>query len=169
MAKHFESVPREMNTLLATSNFFPQTYFYLTNVLDSRLIVPLNGHIRELLHTKKRKDDTYDHLKAVLGDATMSCDIEIVGPEITSCSQGPSFFSDAITEDMFNVEMLQEHRDDSIAFKCPSITMDNLLSPSHTLVQIVCQDHKGLLYDVMRTFKDHNIQVRDFVVLICVT
>ncbi|KAI3447550.1 hypothetical protein Pfo_004215 [Paulownia fortunei] len=114
---------------------------------------------RELLHTNKRREDTYDHLKAVIGDANFSCDIEMVGPEITSCSQGPSFLSDAITEDMFNIEMLGEHQDDSIAFKCPSIMMDNLLSPSHTLVQIVCQDHKGLLYDVMRTLKDYDIQI----------
>jgi UTP:GlnB (protein PII) uridylyltransferase len=40
-----------------------------------------------------------------------------------------------------------------------SVNMDNSLSPGHTLVQIVCQDHKGLLYDIMRTLKDYNIQV----------
>ncbi|KAK6152361.1 hypothetical protein DH2020_014996 [Rehmannia glutinosa] len=114
---------------------------------------------RELLHTKTRKEDTCDHLKAVLGDATINCDIEMVGPETTSCSQEPSFITDAIAEDMFNIEKLNEHQEDSIAFKCPSITMDTLLSPSHTLVQIVCQDHKGLLYDVMRTLKDYNIQI----------
>ncbi|KAK6147078.1 hypothetical protein DH2020_017990 [Rehmannia glutinosa] len=114
---------------------------------------------RELLHTTKRKEDTSDHLKAVLGDAMISCDIQMVGPEITACSQGPSFLSDAITKGMFNIEMLDEHQDDSAALKCPSISMDNLLSPSHTLVQIVCHDHKGLLYDVMRTLKDYNIQI----------
>lgn len=124
---------------------------------------------RELLHTKKRKEDTCDHLKAVLGDGTISCDIEMVGPKITSSSHGPSFFSDGISEDMFNVEMLHENEDDSIAFKCPSITMDNTLSPSHTLVQIVCQHHKGLLYDVMRTLKDYNLQVRDSVLPVRVT
>lgn len=78
----------------------------------------------------------------------------MVGPEITACSQGTSFLSDAVTEGMFNVEMLH-----TAALKCPSITMDNSLSPSHTLLQLVCQDHKGLLYDVMRTLKDYNIQV----------
>ncbi|KAL0338504.1 UNVERIFIED_CONTAM: ACT domain-containing protein ACR10 [Sesamum angustifolium] len=114
---------------------------------------------RELLHTKNRQDDTYDHLKAVLGVAMISCDIEMVGPEIAACSQGPSFLSDAIAEDMFNTETLDEHPDDCVAFKPPSITMDNSLSPSHTLVQIVCEDHKGLLYDVMRTLKDYNIQI----------
>uniref|UniRef100_A0A6N2KMA1 ACT domain-containing protein ACR n=1 Tax=Salix viminalis TaxID=40686 RepID=A0A6N2KMA1_SALVM len=39
------------------------------------------------------------------------------------------------------------------------LNMDNSLSPGHTLVQIVCQDHKGLLYDIMRTLKDYNIQI----------
>ncbi|KZV26029.1 hypothetical protein F511_13907 [Dorcoceras hygrometricum] len=115
--------------------------------------------LRELLHTKKRKEDTRDYLGAVLGDAMISCDIEMVGSEITACSQGPSFLLDPTTEDMFNIEKLEEQSNNAASFKCPSITFDNLLSPSHSLVQIVCQDHKGLLYDIMRTLKDYNIQV----------
>ncbi|KAL3825853.1 hypothetical protein ACJIZ3_021882 [Penstemon smallii] len=115
---------------------------------------------RELLHTKKRKEDTYDHLKAVLGADMISCEIETVGPEIIACAQGlPSFLLDAISQGLFNIEVLDESQDSSIAFKCPSITMDNLLSPSHTLVQIVAQDHKGLLYDVMRALKEFNIKI----------
>ncbi|KAL0316200.1 UNVERIFIED_CONTAM: ACT domain-containing protein ACR10 [Sesamum radiatum] len=114
---------------------------------------------RELMHTKRRKEDVYDHLKAVLGDDNSSCEIELAGPDISASSQEPSFLSDAIIEDMFNIEMLEKHQDNSIAFKRPSITFDNLLSPSHTLIQIVCQDHKGLLYDIMRTLKDYNIQI----------
>lgn len=115
--------------------------------------------VRELLHTKKRQQDTYDHLKEVLGDAMINCDIEMVGPEITACSQGPSFLPHEITDGMFNVEMLDEHQNGFVAPENVSITMDNLLSPAHTLVQIVCQNHKGLLYDIMRTLKDYNIQV----------
>ncbi|KAK4386369.1 ACT domain-containing protein ACR10 [Sesamum angolense] len=118
-----------------------------------------NGRIRELMHTKRRKEDVYDHLKAVLGDDNSSCEIEIAGPDISASSQEPSFLSDAIIEDMFNIEMLEKHQENPIAFKRPSITFDNLLSPSHTLIQIVCQDHKGLLYDIMRTLKDYNIQI----------
>ncbi|XP_051130345.1 ACT domain-containing protein ACR10 [Andrographis paniculata] len=114
---------------------------------------------RELLHTNSRKDDACFHLKLVLGDVIISCDIEMASPEVTACSQGPSFLSDAIAEEMFDIEMLDKRQDDCTAFNCPSITMDNLLSPSHTLVQIVCQNHKGLLYDVMRTLKDYNIQI----------
>ncbi|XP_042047309.1 ACT domain-containing protein ACR10-like [Salvia splendens] len=111
---------------------------------------------RELLHTTKGKEDTYDHLKGVIGDTMMSCEIEMVGPEITACCQGTSFLSDAVAQGMFNVD---QPRDDSTALQWPSVTMDNSLSQSHTLLQLVCQDHKGLLYDVMRTLKDYNIQI----------
>ncbi|KAL3628467.1 hypothetical protein CASFOL_027513 [Castilleja foliolosa] len=114
---------------------------------------------RELLHTNQRKEDACGHLKAVLGDAMIKCDIEIVGPEITACSQGPSFLSDAITQGMFDEETLDVHQYDSLACKCPSVTMDISLSPSHTLLQIACQNHKGVLYDVTRTLKDYNIQI----------
>ncbi|XP_060201452.1 ACT domain-containing protein ACR10 [Lycium barbarum] len=114
---------------------------------------------RELLHTKKRQDDTRCQLKSVLGDAMISCDIEMVGSEITGRSQGPSFLPQEIAEDMFSFEILHEHQSRSLACNKASITVDNLLSPGHTLIQIVCQDHKGLLYDIMRTLKDYNIQI----------
>ncbi|KAL3531984.1 hypothetical protein ACH5RR_005505 [Cinchona calisaya] len=114
---------------------------------------------RELLSTKKRQQDTYDHLKEVIGDAMLNCDIEMAGLEATACSQEPSFLPHEITDGMFNVEMLDEQQSGYLAPDSVSITMDNLLSPAHTLVQIVCPDHKGLLYDIMRTLKDYNIQI----------
>ena len=113
------------------------------------------------MHTKKRQEDTYDHLKNVSGDDMISCEIEMVGPEITACSQGSSFLPPAITEDKFN-SYLDEQQSGSLPSNGVSINMDNSLSPAHTLVQIVCQDHKGLLYDIMRTLKDFNIQVTYF-------
>ena len=116
---------------------------------------------RELMHTKKRQEDTYDHLKEVLGDAISSCEIEMVGPEIAACSQGSSFLPPAITEDKFN-SYLDEQQSGSLPSNGVSINMDNSLSPGHTLVQIVCQDHKGLLYDIMRTLKEFNMQVTYF-------
>ncbi|KAL6987330.1 ACT domain-containing protein acr10, variant 2 [Sarracenia purpurea var. burkii] len=114
---------------------------------------------RELLHTKKRQDDTHDQLKSVLGDAMISCEIEMVGPEIAACSQGSSFLPLAITEDMFNSGKDDKCPSGSLTSNSVSITMDNSLSPAHTVVQIVCRDHKGLLYDIMRTLKDYNIQI----------
>ncbi|XP_009377043.1 ACT domain-containing protein ACR10 [Pyrus x bretschneideri] len=114
---------------------------------------------RELMHTNKRKEEVYDYLKEVTGDAMISCGIEMVGPEITACSQASSFLPTAITEDMFDLEMPKELRSGSLTSKSVSVTMDNTLSPGHTLVQISCIDHKGLLYDIMRTLKDYNIQI----------
>ncbi|KAI3512141.1 hypothetical protein L1887_19362 [Cichorium endivia] len=110
---------------------------------------------RELLHTTKRKEDTHDHLKAVLGDDMLSCEIQMVGPDFTACSHGPpSFIPPEITQDMFNLEMVDVNKHGNV-----SVTVDNSLSPAHTLVQIVCHDHKGVLYDIMRTLKDYNIQI----------
>jgi hypothetical protein len=85
----------------------------------------------------------------------------MVVPEITACSQTSSFLPSAITEDMFDLEMPDELPSGILTSDNVSITMDNSLSPAHTLVQIVCQDHKGLLYDIMRTLKDYNIQVNN--------
>ncbi|GMH09853.1 hypothetical protein Nepgr_011694 [Nepenthes gracilis] len=114
---------------------------------------------RELLHTKKRQEDTYDHIKAVIGDHLINCEIEMVGPEVAACSQAPSFLPSAITKAAVNFELPDDCPSGSIPTCIPNITMDNSLSPSHTLVQIVCQDHKGLLYDIMRTLKDYNLQI----------
>ncbi|KAJ4829826.1 ACT domain-containing protein acr10 [Turnera subulata] len=114
---------------------------------------------RELLHTKKRQEETIRYLKNVLGDALISCEIESAGTQITACSQDSSFLPSAITEDMFSLELPDRHRNGFLAPNPVSVTMDNTLSPSHTLIQILCKDHKGLIYDVMRTLKDYNVQI----------
>ncbi|GMN39238.1 hypothetical protein TIFTF001_008459 [Ficus carica] len=114
---------------------------------------------RELLLTNERRKETHGYLKAVLGDAMISCNIEKVGSEITACSQASSFLPSAITEDTFLLEMPNELPSGTLTSSNVSITFDNLLSPAHTLIQIICQDHKGLLYDIMRTLKEYNIQI----------
>ncbi|KAF5733722.1 hypothetical protein HS088_TW16G00162 [Tripterygium wilfordii] len=114
---------------------------------------------RELLHTRKRQEEVIQFLKNVLGDTLMSCEIELAGPEVTACPQGSSFLPPAITEDMFHLELPEQHSNGMFANNPLSVTMDNTLSRSHTLVQIFCKDHKGLIYDIMRTLKDYNIQV----------
>ncbi|XP_057534894.1 ACT domain-containing protein ACR10 [Amaranthus tricolor] len=113
---------------------------------------------RELLHTKKRQEDTKDHLRETLGDAVI-CDIEKVGPEVTACSQSSSFLPSVITDETFNCVIPDKHHNGTSLTNSVSIMLDNSLSPSHTLVQIVCRDYRGLLYDLMRTFKDYNIQI----------
>ncbi|KAM2647875.1 hypothetical protein TB1_001069 [Malus domestica] len=115
---------------------------------------------REILHTKRRQDETIDSLKAVLCNALLSCEIELAGSEVTACSQGSMYLPSAITEEMFSLELPNGRLSRSVASNPVSVTVDNHLSPSLTLVQIFCQDHKGLIYDIMRTLKDYNIQVR---------
>ncbi|XP_027350879.1 ACT domain-containing protein ACR10-like isoform X2 [Abrus precatorius] len=82
---------------------------------------------RELLHTKKGRDDTIKHLTAVLGDHLITIEIEMVEPDIAACSQASSFLPSEITEDVFDMEL-----PDSVP---------------------------GLLYDIMRTLKEYNIQI----------
>lgn len=114
---------------------------------------------REMLHTKARQQETMDRLENVLGNTLISCEIELAGLDVTACSQGPSFFPSAITDEMFSLELPAESPSGFPASSPITITVDNNLSPSHTLVQILCRDHKGLIYDIMRTLKDYNIQV----------
>ncbi|CAN1276041.1 ACT domain-containing protein ACR10 [Linum perenne] len=117
--------------------------------------------IRDLLHTRERREETYDYLKAAIGEAMISCEIEMVGPEITACSQESSFLPNSITDDLLQLELAAAAAEvpTSLTSTDVSVNMDNSLSPGHTLVQIMCQDHKGLLYDIMRTLKDCGIQI----------
>ncbi|KAL2249286.1 ACT domain-containing protein ACR10 [Sesamum indicum] len=112
---------------------------------------------RELLQTSKRREETIKSLKVVLGDTMMSCDIEVAAPEVASCLQ--SFLPSSVSEDIFSLPLSGELSSGVLASDSVSIVVDNALSPSHTLVQIFCQDHKGLIYDIMRTLKDYNIQI----------
>ncbi|KAK6137937.1 hypothetical protein DH2020_028325 [Rehmannia glutinosa] len=112
---------------------------------------------RELLQTSKRREETIKHLKIVLGDAMMTCDIELAPPEVASCLQ--SFLPSSVSENISSLPFSGEESSGVLASESVSIVVDNSLSPSHTLVQIFCQDHKGLIYDIMRTLKDYNIQV----------
>ncbi|KAK5804154.1 ACT domain-containing protein ACR10-like isoform X2 [Gossypium arboreum] len=113
---------------------------------------------RELLHTKIRQEETYKALEDIMQRIVINFNIEKVGPEIAACSQASPFLPSGITEDIFHLEVSNELPSVSLTSSNVSVVMDNSLSPAHTLVQIVCQDHKGLLYDIMRTLKDYRIQ-----------
>ncbi|XP_010530480.1 PREDICTED: ACT domain-containing protein ACR10 isoform X2 [Tarenaya hassleriana] len=111
---------------------------------------------RELLGTKKRQEEAYQCLRNAIGDLMISYNIELVGPEITAHSQASSSVASAVTETVFP---LDENHKGLYTSGDVSIAIDNSLSPAHTLFQISCQDHKGLLYDIMRTLKDYNIKI----------
>lgn len=109
------------------------------------------------MHTKKRQDETCARLVDVLGEFNVSCEIQLAGPEYGS-QQGCSSLSPEIVEELFGSELLDK-KEKMTELEKGSITVDNILSPAHTLLQIQCLDQKGLFYDIMRTSKDCNIQV----------
>jgi len=118
----------------------------------------------ELIHTQKRQDEACEQLHSVLGDSCISCELKLAGPQY-DFHQGSSSLSPVVSEELFRCEPL-ENETGSQAFSPDmkklmkaSVSMDNSLSPAHTLLQIQCIDHKGLLYDIMRTLKDYEIQI----------
>jgi hypothetical protein len=113
-----------------------------------------------LLHTKERQEETCSTLIATL-DPSISC--EILSAE--GFQQGFSSLPPKIAEELFREELADsEICKSSLSaelkrMQTASINFDNSLSPAHTLLQIIIADQKGLIYDILRTLKDCNIQV----------
>lgn len=135
------------------------TDFCLTVMHDCRLC-----HVRKLLHTKERQEETHEQLRRVLGDSCISCELQLADKH-HEARQGTSSISPAVAEELFASEYskkechMQALSADLTQLKKAVVNVDNSLSPSHTLLQIHCVDHKGLLYDIVRTLKDHDVKV----------
>eukprot|EP00268_Persea_americana_P033780 TRINITY_DN3340_c0_g1_i1.p1 TRINITY_DN3340_c0_g1~~TRINITY_DN3340_c0_g1_i1.p1 ORF type:complete len:419 (-),score=77.27 TRINITY_DN3340_c0_g1_i1:260-1516(-) len=119
--------------------------------------------VMELLHTKKRQEEAFERLNAVLGESYISCEIQPVGPEYEIFQQvsplppsAEELFSSEQSDNQNNAQALTP---DLSRLKRTNINLDNSLSPGHSLLQIQCVDQKGLLYDIMRTLKDCSIQI----------
>ncbi|KAL5677198.1 hypothetical protein ACJX0J_013329, partial [Zea mays] len=132
------------------------------SVLDLFFITDARG----LLHTKSRREETQDRLESVLGDSLTCCEIDPAGEDMVSCclqSWAWASLTPAVIAQMFSTADRVEEQPIGTrgggGGTIISVTMDNSLSPAHTLIQIQCGDHKGLLYDVMRIVKDCNIQI----------
>ncbi|XP_038692169.1 ACT domain-containing protein ACR9-like isoform X2 [Tripterygium wilfordii] len=119
---------------------------------------------KELLHTKKRQDEACEQLHAVLGESCINCELSLAGPAY-DCHQIIPSISAGVAEELFRSELSDKEirsqalSPDMTKLKKADVATDNSLSPAHTLLQINCVDHKGLLYDIMRTLKDCNIQI----------
>lgn len=119
---------------------------------------------RELLHTRKRQNETCERINAVLGDSCIKCELQLAGPEYEH-NQGISSLSPVLANELFQCELSdndvhsQALSPDMKKLKKANAALDNSLSQAHTLLQIQCADHKGLLYDIMRTLKDMNFKV----------
>ncbi|XP_020241412.1 ACT domain-containing protein ACR9-like [Asparagus officinalis] len=115
----------------------------------------------ELLHTKKRQDETCERLNDVLGDSCISCEFQLAD----GFQQGFSSLPPSVAEELFHPEITegevgsQALSPDMRKLKKVNVVIDNSLSPSQTLLQIHCVDQKGLLYDILRTMKDCDIKI----------
>ncbi|CAN6442558.1 unnamed protein product [Victoria cruziana] len=120
---------------------------------------------RELLHTKQRKEDTCERLTEVLGGSCQSCEIQPAGPEYESYQHGFSSLPSAVADELFCSDLSEAEVcpqtlvPDVLRIKKATLSIDNSLSPAHTLLQIQCLDQKCLLYDIMRTLKDCGIKI----------
>ncbi|XP_078159934.1 ACT domain-containing protein [Carex rostrata] len=114
----------------------------------------------EQLHTKKRQEETCEKITDTLG-STVSCEIMMA----EGFKQGFSSLCSVVVEQLFKSELTESElcflslSPDMRNLKKANVSFDNSLSPAHTLLQINCVDQKGLLYDILRTTKDCNIQI----------
>lgn len=90
----------------------------------------------------------------MLGGCCITCELEVAGAEY-DVQQVHSCISETVAQELFGGYEVDVDRPQSEA----SITVDNLLSPTHTLLQIRCLDQKGLVYDIFKISKDCNIRV----------
>jgi hypothetical protein len=104
-----------------------------------------------MLKEKQNEDQLYVLLRKVTGDSAGKYEIKRDGQEwggldYTTFSSIPSFVEDLCLKGPSESAKI-------------SICIDNSLSPRHTLLKISCNDHKGLLYDCLRTLKDFQMGV----------
>eukprot|EP00249_Psilotum_nudum_P013972 c24601_g1_i3 orf=129-1481(+) len=121
---------------------------------------------KDTLQNQKRQCEVCNRLKSLLADSSCSCEIFVAGSEwggldcVPILKLPPHVTVDLFSESLAELKTKMRNTDsDDTTFQKLSVTADNSLSPAHTLLQISCVDRKGLLFDVMRTLKDFNIQV----------
>ncbi|XP_078429081.1 ACT domain-containing protein [Wolffia australiana] len=108
----------------------------------------------EKLHTEERREETCARVRGVLGESCETCEIQSACPEYEIFKQSFCPLPEHVAKQLF----YPEPQDGELLRRC-NVSVDNSLSPGHTLLQIHCVDQKCLLYDIMRTLKDCGIQI----------
>ncbi|CAH9073069.1 unnamed protein product [Cuscuta europaea] len=116
----------------------------------------------ELLNIKGKQEEICERLCGVVGESCLSCELKLAGQEFENY-QYISALCPSDAEKLFQCELSEKETRYTQAptpdVMKTSVVVDNSLSPAHTLLQISCTDHKGFLYDIMRTLKDCYIQI----------
>ncbi|KAI3450424.1 hypothetical protein Pfo_007089 [Paulownia fortunei] len=102
----------------------------------------------ELLHTKERQDEMHEHLYDTLGESCISCKLQLACPQYDNL-QGITSLSPTVAEELFSITPSgKETRSQALCSYANELKR----------ASINCVDHKGFLYNIMRTLKDSNIQ-----------
>eukprot|EP00271_Cylindrocystis_brebissonii_P006593 TRINITY_DN19366_c0_g1_i1.p1 TRINITY_DN19366_c0_g1~~TRINITY_DN19366_c0_g1_i1.p1 ORF type:complete len:436 (+),score=107.14 TRINITY_DN19366_c0_g1_i1:379-1686(+) len=122
---------------------------------------------RDELPAKHRIEDICDHVREALGDPVTPVDCRLAGPvqgaDATTVSTAmPVTVEEHLLPDRqlkdggpFSEKLFPSEKVVSTA----TVTLDNSISPAHSMLQIVAKDRKGLIYDCLRTLKDMRTQV----------
>lgn len=121
---------------------------------------------RNQLLWKKRVSEVCDQVRELLGDTCSRCVLNQAGPECGGLGCAPlplQVANDLFTE--VSVPSVTEKDDgEGGDLTCLDgahtvVTLDNSISPVHSLLQVTRKNRKGLLYDCLRTLKDMELQV----------
>lgn len=119
---------------------------------------------RDELSSQHRVEEVCDRIREVFGDpeTEMNCVLEGKVPAPNGLALSTAM--PTTVEEYLLPEKLRDIWSDKLipAEKVVStvdVTVDNSMSPAHSLLQIKAKDRKGLLYDCLRLLKDHRLQV----------
>ncbi|CAM6024393.1 unnamed protein product [Sphagnum balticum] len=121
---------------------------------------------RNELPWKKRLEEVCDQARDLLGDTCSHCVLSQAGPECGGlvCAPLPlqvanNLFAEVPAPLPTEKDESQGGPHTSLGGAHTVVTLDNLTSPVHSLLQVTCKNRKGLLYDCLRTLKDMKLQV----------
>jgi hypothetical protein len=121
---------------------------------------------RDKLPLKKRAEEVGDQLKELLGSSFSHSEFSEASPGIGDLTCAP--LAPMVANDVFaavpaptetEMDRSQGGPPTSLGGEETVVTVDNSISPVHTLLQITCKNRKGLVYDCLRTLRDVNLQV----------
>ncbi|EFJ25064.1 hypothetical protein SELMODRAFT_173843 [Selaginella moellendorffii] len=107
-----------------------------------------------LLPSRERTLEVCERIKNLMGGLHSKCELKEAGPEYGGLMCTPALNLPPSVSELLSSGVNSQQNGDT-----PRVTIDDLLSPAHTLLQISCRDRKGLLYDCLRVLKDFNYQV----------
>ncbi len=115
---------------------------------------------------KKRAEEVGDQLKELLGSSFSHSEFSEANPGIGDLTCAP--LAPMVANDVFaavpaptetEMDRSQGGPHTSLGGEETVVTVDNSISPVHTLLQVTCKNRKGLVYDCLRTLRDVNLQV----------